>query len=120
MSGYVNIHLHTLNAQGCKMRSAAISVRVGPEFKRALEASARREGRTLASYVERVLAIHESPPIWILRDAHPTNREETGPRVSLQIAEGWPAVSITADHAESLGRQLIEAAKIAKSLPAAE
>jgi len=102
------------------MKSAAISVRVGPELKEDLEASAKREGRTLAAYVGRVLALHQMLPAWILRDAHPSHREGHGPRVTLPVAEGWPVASITADHAESLGRQLIEAAKIAKSLPPAE
>lgn len=102
------------------MKTAAISVRVSSDLKAEIEAAATREGRSLASYVERVLALHQMLPQWVLRDANPTHRKETGPRVSLPIAEGWPAVSMPANHAEDLGRQLIEAARIAKTLPPAE
>jgi predicted DNA-binding protein len=102
------------------MRSAAISVRVAPNLKESLEATAKREGRSLASYVERLLTRHEMMPEWILRDANPSNRAERGPHVSLSIAEGWPTASLPADHAEALGRQLIRAAEIARGLPPAE
>jgi hypothetical protein len=103
-----------------EMKTAAISVRITSELKAGLEAEAKRDGRSLASYVERVLTLHQMLPQWLLRDANPTHREETGPRVTLPIAEGWPAASMAADQAEVLGRQLIEAARIAKSLPPAE
>ncbi len=39
-------------------KTAAISVRVEPALKEALEEAARRDERTLAQYVERVLAAH--------------------------------------------------------------
>jgi hypothetical protein len=102
------------------MKTAAISVRVNSDLKAAIEAAAKRDGRSLASYVERVLTLHEMPPQWGLRDANPMHRSEKGPGVALSIAEGWPTAVIPADHAEALGRQLIEAARIAKSLPPAE
>jgi hypothetical protein len=106
--------------QRCAVKSAAISVRVAPELKESVEATAAREGRTLASYVERILARHEALPQWTLRDASPTHRAEHGPRVTLAVAEGWPAAVMTADHAEALGKQLIRAAEIARDLPPAE
>lgn len=37
------------------VRSAAISLRVEPEVKEALEAAARADGRTMAQFVERML-----------------------------------------------------------------
>ena len=39
-------------------KTAAISVRVDPALKAALEAAAKADGRTLAQYVERALAAH--------------------------------------------------------------
>jgi predicted HicB family RNase H-like nuclease len=39
-------------------RTAAISVRVEPALKEALEAAAKKDDRTLAQYVERVLIAH--------------------------------------------------------------
>ena len=39
-------------------KTAAISVRVEPSLKEALEAAARADDRTLAQYVERVLVAH--------------------------------------------------------------
>ena len=102
------------------MKSAAISVRVEPRLKGALEKEAKKEGRTLAAYVERVLALHQSLPNWILRDAQPFNRRDGGAFVSLPIAEGWPTAVMAADHAERLGEQLIASARLAKKIPPAE
>lgn len=39
-------------------KTAAISVRVEPALKEALEAAAKADDRTLAQYVERVLSAH--------------------------------------------------------------
>jgi predicted HicB family RNase H-like nuclease len=39
-------------------KTAAISVRVEPTLKDALEAAAKKDDRTLAQYVERVLTAH--------------------------------------------------------------
>lgn len=101
-------------------KTAAISIRVEPAFKEALEEEARKDGRTLASYVERVLALHHQMPAWKLRDCQPINRRKGGARVALPIAEGWPVAELTAAHAEALGEQLIGAAKIANKIPPAE
>jgi hypothetical protein len=102
------------------MKTAAISVRVSSDLKAEIEAAAKRDARSLASYVERVLTLYQMLPQWQLRDANPLHRKESGPSVSLSVAEGWPLAVISADHAEALGRQLIEAARIGKSLPPAE
>jgi hypothetical protein len=40
------------------VRSAAVSLRVEPDVKDALEAAARADGRTMAQYVERLLVSH--------------------------------------------------------------
>ena len=39
-------------------KTAAISIRVVPALKERLEKHAKAEGRSLANYVERVLALH--------------------------------------------------------------
>ncbi|WP_163681134.1 YlcI/YnfO family protein [Magnetospirillum aberrantis] len=39
-------------------KDAAISVRVTPDVKEAAEKAAKEDGRTLAAYVERLLAAH--------------------------------------------------------------
>lgn len=40
------------------VRTAAVSIRVEPSVKEALEKLAREDGRSLASYVERILLNH--------------------------------------------------------------
>ena len=102
------------------VKTAAISVRVPPHLKEAIEQQATADGRSLASYVERVLTLHGQPPAWILRDVQPINRKKRGPAVNIPIAEGWPGALLDANHAEALGKQLIAAAQIAKKLPPAD
>lgn len=38
------------------MKTAAISIRITPQMKQALEKLAKADGRSLANYVERILA----------------------------------------------------------------
>ena len=59
-------------------------------------------------------------PQWLLQDCKPINREKIGARVFLPIAEGSPGAMLTADHAEDLGKQLIEAAKKARQMAPTE
>jgi hypothetical protein len=99
------------------VKDAAISVRVDEELKGALETQANQEGRSLASYVSRVLRLHLLPPQWILKDPQPLNWKSKGPLISLSVAEGWPGAVFPADRAESLGKQLIAAAQMARKLP---
>lgn len=40
------------------VRSAAIGIRVEPEVKAALEKAAKDDGRTVASYLERMIISH--------------------------------------------------------------
>ena len=40
------------------VRSAAIGIRVEPAIKEALERAAKEDGRTVASYLERVIIAH--------------------------------------------------------------
>jgi hypothetical protein len=101
-------------------KTAALSIRIKPKLKGQLEDQAKKEGRSLASYVERVLEIHTAPPKLILRDCQSFNRKETGPRVHLPLAEGWPGALITPEHAEALAKQLIQAAKQSRAMPPAE
>jgi hypothetical protein len=55
----VNIYLHTTNEEECIMaKVAAISVRVEPDVKAAVEKAAKVDGRTVAQYVERLLVAH--------------------------------------------------------------
>jgi hypothetical protein len=113
------ISQHTLD-EIYMAKDAAISLRVEPELKAALEAEATKEGRALAAYVERVLRLHHVGPLWLLRDCQPLNRKGSGPQVGLTIADGWPAAILSASRAEELGHQLIAAAKLAKGLTPAE
>lgn len=99
------------------VKDAAISVRVDEELKSALEQQANQDGRSLAAYVGRVLALHLQPPHWMMKDPQPLNWKRKGPLVSLAIAEGWPSAVFPADRAESLGKQLIAAAQIARKMP---
>jgi hypothetical protein len=101
-------------------KTAAIAVRIPPHLKEAIQQQAAADGRSMASYVERVLALHGQPPVWILRDAQPIKRRKGEPAVSLPVAEGWPAAVLDAARAEALGKQLIAAAAIARKLPPAE
>ena len=59
-------------------------------------------------------------PEWILRGPEPTNTKENGPRVTLNIAVGMPAAGLTAEHAEILAAELLEAARLARLLPSEE
>jgi predicted DNA-binding protein len=104
-------------------KTAAISLRVEPTLKARLEQFATKDGRPLAAYIERhleMLAMSDEPPTYTLRDAQPRHHEGKGPIVTLHIADGWPVAVVTADHAERLGRQLIGAAQLARSLPPGE
>lgn len=40
------------------VRTAAIGIRVEPELKAVLEKAAKEDGRTVASYIERILVAH--------------------------------------------------------------
>jgi predicted DNA-binding protein len=51
------------------VKTAAISLRVSPELKESLEQQATADGRSLASYVERVLTLHVNNMF-----AHPETR----------------------------------------------
>jgi hypothetical protein len=102
------------------VKNAMVSIRVAPEVKERLEKAAMLDGRSVASYVERLLdSLHQSLPRWILRDCYPIHRNDIGPRVVLSIAVGMPTAMLTADHAEALGKQLIAAAQMAEKLPPA-
>ena len=56
-------------------------------------------------------------PEWLLNDPQPHNLKDRGPVVSLPIAKGMPTAMLSASHAMSLGRQLLEAAQVARRLP---
>ena len=99
------------------VKDAAISVRVDEGLKEHLEKQAQDEGRSLAAYVERVLQLHTQLPRWRLKELQPLNSKAHGPRVVLPIAEGWPVAQLTAEHAESLGKQLISLAQVARKMP---
>jgi hypothetical protein len=101
-------------------RTAALSVRIEPQFKQMLEERAKEERRTLAAYIERVLELHHAQPAWTLRDPQPVHGEKRGPRVLLRAAEGWPSAMLLPEEAEALGRQLIHAAGVARGMPPAE
>ena len=100
------------------LKDAAISVRVQADLKAHLENRAQEDGRTLASYVARILSHHDQVPKWILVDPDPRNLRKIGPCVNLRIAEGWPTPLLTADQAEALGKQLVAAAQVARKIPA--
>lgn len=55
------------------------------------------------------------PPDWILHDPQVVHQKEVGWQVCLAIAEGWPVACLSANHAEELGKQLIEAARRARN-----
>lgn len=99
------------------VKDAAISVRIDESLKRQLQRDADNDGRSLASYVERIMELHSRMPVWTLKDVQPVHWKKHGPRVALPIAEGWPTATLTAEHAEALGKQLIKAAEIARKLP---
>jgi hypothetical protein len=101
-------------------KTATLSIRVDEGMKAELESRAEKDGRSLASYVERILARHHSLPAWQLRDPQPHHRKKVGPQVSLSIAEGWPVAVMSANNAQALGEQLIRVAQLAKKLPPAE
>jgi hypothetical protein len=100
-------------------KTAALAIRIDPKLKSMLEREAKKDGRSVASYVEHVLTQYRpsGPPKWILRDPQPHNFEKRGVAVSLAIAEGWPLAVMPADHAADLGKQLIECSKIAAQMP---
>lgn len=105
-------------AHGCNMvKDAAISVRVDEALKEHLENQARDEGRSLAAYVERVLQVHTTLPRWRLDEPQALNSKKRGAQVALPIAEGWPLATLSAEHAERLGKQLISLAQAARKLP---
>jgi len=115
------------------VKTAALALRIDPKLKTQLETEAEREGRSLASYVERILETYHDllraskenassskdarPPRWKLLDPRPHNFRKSGARVSLQIAEGMPLALLSADHAAELGKQLTECAKLAPKMP---
>lgn len=51
----VNTHHHTLCAEAFMARTAAISLRVEPQVKAAVEKAAQEEDRTVAQWVERLV-----------------------------------------------------------------
>jgi hypothetical protein len=58
-------------------RSAAVSVRVEPAVKSALEAAARSDDRTVAQYVERLLVAHLRERGLLPQEARPPRRSES-------------------------------------------
>ncbi len=101
-------------------KTAAISLRVDTELKDKIEEEAKKQRRSIASFVEGVLISHVELPRWILADPQPIHREGDSPAVFLSVAEGWPGVVLPAEKAKALGEQLIATAKMATELPPAE
>ena len=97
-------------------RTAAISIRVEADLKRALEKLAQDDRRSLASYAERILEVHSSMPKWKLKDPQPHYSSGKGPQVALPIADGWPIALLSPDRAEQLGKDLVEQARISRKL----
>ena len=59
----------------------------------------------------------DMPPAWILGDCEPMHVKRMGPRVMLRIAVGLAPAMLTPDHAEALGKELIETAERARVMP---
>jgi len=104
------------------VKDAAISMRVEPELKARLEAAAAAEGISLAGFAERVLEVHSrggSLPTWMLIYPEVNHSAKTGTTIKLPVANGWPLALLPIEHAEMLGRQLLQAVDIAKRTLAA-
>src|SRR5262245_14505 len=101
-------------------KTAMIALRIEPKLKTQIEKAAKADHRPASSFVERVLQMYFDRPKLILSDPQPHHREDGGPAVTLRIAEGWPVAGITAEHAEKLGAQLIEAARMSRRMTPAE
>lgn len=97
-------------------KTAAISIRVEEDLKRALEKLAQDDRRSLAGYAERILEVHSSQPKWKLTGPQPLYSSGRGPQVALPIAEGWPVPLLSADKAEQLGKDLIQQAQNSRKL----
>lgn len=98
------------------VKDAALSIRVAPELKERLEEEAARAGMTVATYAERALEVHSSPPRWQLKDPEVVHSPKTGVTIRLNVAEGWPVLLLTTARAEELSQQLAGAATTAKKL----
>jgi hypothetical protein len=64
--------------------------------------------------------MNDALPQWRLRDCVPVNRVKHGPRVILPTMVGSPLAELTADHAEALAKELVEAAQKARRMPPVE
>jgi hypothetical protein len=98
------------------VKDAAISMRVEPSLKARLEAEAAKAGMTLAAYAERALDVHSRCPVWMLIYPDVLHSERAGTTIVLPVANGWPVASLTLEHAEHLGKQLLGAVAAAKRL----
>jgi hypothetical protein len=104
------------------VKGAAISMRVEPELKARLEAAAAAEGLTLAAFAERVLEIHSRGgrlPTWMLIYPEVNHSARDGTTIKLPVANGWPLALLPLEHAEMLGKQLLQAVAVAKRALAA-
>jgi hypothetical protein len=99
------------------VKDAAISMRVEPSLKARLEAEAAKAGMTLAAYAERALDVHSRGPVWMLIYPDVLHSERAGTTtIVLPVANGWPVASLTLEHAEHLGKQLLGAVAAAKRI----
>lgn len=99
------------------VKDAAISIRVESELKARLEAAASADGMTLATFVERALdqrAQRGGLPTWMLIYPEVNVSAKTGTTIKLPVAEGWPLALLPVEHAEMLGKQLLQAVAAAK------
>ena len=58
MSRKMLSNANNVKRSGKVVRTAAIGIRVEPGLKAALEKAAKDDGRTIASYIERILIAH--------------------------------------------------------------
>jgi len=99
------------------VKDAAISIRVEPGLKTRLEAAASAEGVTLAAFAERVLEVHSRGgrlPTWQLIYPEVNHSAKSGTTIKLPVANGWPLALLPLEHAEMLGKQLLQAVAVAK------
>jgi hypothetical protein len=95
---------------------------VDSALKARLEAAAAAEGMTLAAFVERTLEVHSrggSLPTWMLIYPEVNVSAKTGTTIKLPVANGWPLALLPIEHAEMLGKQLLQAVGVAKRAVAA-
>jgi Ribbon-helix-helix protein, copG family len=104
------------------VKDAAISIRVEQALKERLDAAAAAEGMTLAAFVERALEVHSHGgrlPTWMLIYPEVNHSAKTGTTIKLPVANGWPLALLPIEHAEMLGKQLLQAVDVAKRTLAA-